>query len=294
MTMVDDVGTITATWTDPTGVVWELSNTEPDVGWFTPPGPAGWNATTYEIVTDPVPRGGENVRFVRAKPGRIIWPLYVYGDTHLQWLANHRQIRRAFASTLHRRLPGTLRVARPDGTAREIDCYYESGLEGEDGEGWLYSKDVITLFAPDGYWRDITVLSTTRSYIPGEDFLDPFPTISDSLNLGETTVNNPGDVPAWPTWTITGPMTAISATNVTTGYQFSLNYGLLAGEQATITTWQPTVRGPAGQNLTANLDWPDAYLWWLEPGDNDVIFNVTGGLDGTSVQLDFHPRYEGA
>lgn len=295
MTVVlEDVGTITATWTDPTGTVWQLSDTSDDVGWFTTAGPAGWDATTYEIVTDPLPRGGESVRFVRAKPGRIVWPLYVFGDTHLEYVQRRRTIKKALMMTVHRRLTGTLRVSRPDSSAREIDCMYESGLEGEAGEGWLWSKSAITLFCPDGYWRDVTAVTETRSYIPGSDYLNPFPQVSNSLALGETVLNNPGDVDAWPTWTITGPITAVSATNVTTGYQFTLTYGLLAGEQITITTVQPTVRGPAGQNLASALDWPDAYLWSLIPGDNDVIFNVSGGTAGTQVQLTYHPRYEGA
>jgi hypothetical protein len=42
------------------------------------------------------------------------------------------------------------------------------------------------------------------------------------------------------------------------------------------------------------LNWPDAYLWWLIPGDNAVIINVSGGAAGTTVELDFYPRYEGA
>lgn len=291
---VDDVGNMTATWTDPAGVVWPLTDTSPDLGWFTTTGPSGWHATSYEIVTDPVPRGGENVRFIRAQPARIVWPIYVGGDTHLQWLERHRQIRKAFLSTLHTGIPGVLTVSRPDGAAREIACFYESGFEGQAGEGRLFSKDAITLFAPDGYWRDPVPETITRSYVPGTDFFNPFPMVSDSLVLGDTTVNNPGDVTAWPEWTITGPMTAMSATNVTTGQQFTLTYPLMAGEQITITTLQPTVRGPSGQNLAGSLNWPNAYLWPLMPGDNSLILNVSGGLSGTVVQLDFHARYEGA
>jgi hypothetical protein len=292
--VLEDVGTITATWTDPTGTVWPMSDTAEDVGWFTEPGPSGWNATTYEIVTDPIPRGGESVRFIRSKPGHLVWPLYTFGDTHLQYVQRHRQIKRAFTMTLHRGLPGVLRVARPDGTAREIDAYYESGLEGEAGDGWLWSRDAIGLFCPDGYWRDVDPLSVVHAYTPGSDYQNPFPTVSDSLALGETVINNPGDVAAWPEWTITGPMTALTATNVTTGYEFTLTYVLNAGESITITTLQPTVRGPAGQNLANALDWPSAYLWSLLPDDNDFIFNVSGGAVGTSVTLTFHPRYEGA
>lgn len=293
--VLEDVGTMKATWTDPTGAVWELSDNSDDVGWFTPPGPSGWDATTYEIVTDPLPRGGEAVRFIRSKPGRILWPLYVFGETHLQYKERRRAIKRAFTMTAHRRVPGTLTVAQQDGSgARSIDAYYESGLEGETGQGWLWSKDAITLFCPDGYWRDIDPITVTHNYSPGGDFFDPFPTVSESLTLGEATVNNPGDADAWPTWTITGPASAVSATNVTTGYEFTLAYGIGAGEQVTITTLQPTVRGPLGQNLSSALNWPTAYLWSLMPGDNDLIFNVSGGSDGTSVQLTFYPRYEGA
>jgi hypothetical protein len=292
---VVDVGNMTATWTDPFGVEWPLTDDSPDgVGFFTTTGPAGWHATTYEIVTDPVPRGGESVRFIRAQPCRIVWPLYVGGDTHLQWLQRHRQIRKAFLSTLHRGIPGTLKISRPDDTAREIDCFYESGFEGQAGEGRLFSKDAITLYAPDGYWRDLNVISISRSYVPGVNFLSPFPQVSDSLTLGETTLNNPGDVDAWPFWTITGPMTALTATNITTGQEFTLTYALNPGEQITIATQQPAVRGPSGQNLTYALDWPDAFLWSMSPGDNDVIMNVSGGASGTTLVLAFRPRYEGA
>jgi hypothetical protein len=292
--VIDDVGTITATWTDPTGTVWPLSDISDDVGWFTTPGPGGWNATTYEIVTDPLPRGGEQVRFIRAKPGSITWPIYIWGETHLEYVQRLRQIKKAFTMTLHRGLPGTLTVARPDGSARTIKAYYSAGLEGQGGEGHLFSHEAITLYCPDGYWQDTSSITETRSYIPGSDFLSPFPTISNSLALGETTITNPGDVQAWPYWTVTGPMSALTGTNVTMGYEFTLTYGLNAGEQVTITTDRPQVRGPAGQNLVSNLDWPTAYLWGLQPGDNDVIFNLSGSAVGSQIQLSFKPRYEGA
>lgn len=293
--VIEDVGRPTAVWTDPTGVNWTLTDSDPDgPGWFTVPGPSGWNATTYEIVTDPLPRGGESVRFIRAKAGRLLWPMYIYGDTHLAYLENLRRIKRAFTMTVHRRLPATLTVTRPDSASRTIQCYYESGLEGEAGEGWLSSKDVITLFCPDGYWQDSQQHTTTWSYLTGTSYFDPFPQVSESLSFGETQIDNVGDVDAWPTWTLTGPMSAVSATNVSTGYQWTLTYALAAGEQVTITTVQPTVRGPIGQNLVGYLDWPDTYLWSLAPGTNNLVINVSGGGIGSSVQLAYYARYEGA
>lgn len=292
--LIEDVGTITATWIDPTGVEWPLSDTSADSGWFTLPGPAGWHATTYEIVTDPLPRGGEAVRFIRSQPGSITWPLYVWGDTHLQYVERHRQIRRAFLMTVHRGLPGMLRIERPDGSARTIEAFYSAGLEGAEGQGWLTSTEAITLWTPDGYWRDTDPVAITSSYTTGVDFLNPFPSVSPPLSLGLTTITNNGDVDAWPTWTLTGPMTAITAINYTSGYEFTLTSTLLAGEQIVITTNRPTVRGPAGQNLVASLDWPTAYLWGLLPGDNSIGFNVSGAGIGSSVTLTYYPRYDGA
>ncbi len=292
--VLEDVGTITATWTDPTGVVWPLSDTSDDVGWFTTNGPAGWHATSYEIVSDPLPRGGEQVRFIRSKPGTITWPMYVWGDSHLQYVERHRQLRRAFLKTMHLGLPGVLRVERPDGSARTVECYYQAGLEGQAGEGWLWSKDAITLWCPDGYWRDETPITVTHSYVPGSDFLSPFPTISEGLSLGETQLDNPGDVQAWPYWEIIGPIVEIAVTNVTTGYSFSLDLGISAGELITVSTDRPMVRGPNDQNYSSSLNWPNAYLWSLSPGVNDVVLNVTGADVGTSVTVTYHPRYEGA
>src|SRR5690349_10541601 len=72
-----DVGTLQATWTDPDGEVYQLTDISPELGWFTTQGPSGWWATPIELVTDPLPRGGEQVRYIRVNPRTIIWPLHV-------------------------------------------------------------------------------------------------------------------------------------------------------------------------------------------------------------------------
>jgi hypothetical protein len=70
----------------PDGQVWQLSNTDDELGYFTTDQIAGWGTTPIELVTDALSRGGEEVRFVRAQPRRITWPLHIHGDTHLQFL----------------------------------------------------------------------------------------------------------------------------------------------------------------------------------------------------------------
>ncbi len=293
-TPLNSVGTMVATFIDPTGEEWPLSNTTDEWGWFTTPEIAGWNATPYEFTLDPVPRGGDDVRYIRSQSVRITWPLHIWGETHTEFLTRYRNIRRAFMSTIHRQTPGILRVARPDGTAREIDVYYEAGFAGEGGENWLSANPVLTLLAPEAYWRDVEPTTVVREYAPGADFLNPFPTISSASVIGTTTIDNPGDVEAWPTWVITGPMTVLTATNTTTSRSFELTYTLTGGQQISITTFRPTVRGPAGQNLVNALNWPTAYLWSLMPGSNNITFTLAGSGAGSRIELDFYPRFDGA
>lgn len=289
------VGRPSSTFIDPTGVEWPLSDITDERGFFTTDQVAGWGAGTFEFSTDPFPRGGESVRHIRTMPARITWPLYVWGETYEDFTDRYRAIRRAFISTNHRNSPGILRIARPDATSREIDVFYEAGFEGQSGENWLYAKPVLTLFAPDGLWRDTTPTTITRVHsTSSQSFLDPFLTLSSGQVLGDTTVNNPGDTDAWPEWTITGPMVSLTASNVTLGREFVLTHTLASSsESITITTLRPTVRGPLGENLVNTLDWPGAYLWGLAPGDNTIEFTVGGANVGTSIELRFHARYDG-
>ena len=293
----EDVGTIDATWTDPDGLVWQLSNTSDEVGYFTTDGIAGTGANPIEIITDPLARGGEEVRHIRAHPRRITWPLHIWGDTHLEFITRYRNLRAAFTKTTHRRAPGVLRVARPDGVqaAREIECYYEDGLGGEAGEGWLSANPVLTLYCPDGYWRSTAPIVYRYAYTAGRPFLNPYPSLSSSRVLGDVTIDNPGEVDTWPSWQLTGPATAFTATNSQAGGGFTLTHALAAGETITITITpnRTTVRGPGGINLAGSLSWPGALLWPLLSGRNEVSLQVAGADDGTTVTLTFQPRFEG-
>lgn len=287
-----------ATWYAPDGAVWPL--TDPRRPVLTPNAVAGLGAAPIQIATDPSPRGGVTVRHIHPQARYITWPLLVTGRTHADFVTRWRSLVTAFTQT--RRLgPGRLRITRPDGTAREIDAYYQAGLDVPAGHGWHHATAALTLLCPDPYWRDITVHVEKRVHTgDGGDFYDPFFTLSPGRVLGETTITNPGDVEAWPTWKITGPAELVTATNHTTGEQFVVDPTwdgdppLGNGETVTITTDPPTVRGPAGQVWTGALNWPDAVLWGLVPGENHVEFQVAGADEGTTVELSWQTRHETA
>lgn len=279
-------------WIAPDGEEFMLDSLS--LGWTTPRGRAGLGAAPIELVTDPHPRGGVRVRHIQPQSRQITWPLFMEGRSHLELVATYRRLARAFTST--RRLgPGRLRVMRPDGTAREIEAYYEGGFDGEPGRGFLDDTVVLSLFCEDPFWRASEPVSLPYSYSSGAaSYLNPYLTVSPSSVLGATTAVNEGDAEAWPEWQITGPATALTATNNTTGEAFTLTATLTAGQTATITTDPPTVRGPAGENWTGNLSWPGAVLWGLQPGVNDVSFSVSGAAAGSSITLSYTPRYETA
>ncbi|WP_125262313.1 phage tail protein [Streptomyces alboflavus] len=295
-----EVGLAVASYTDPSGTVWPLMNEA--AGWFTlADGVSGLGAAPYTLTTDAHPRGGARLRYAQPQPRAIVWPLYVYGEDHVEFVGRWRALATAFTRTL-REGPGWLEIARPDGTRRRIAVHYQEGFEGRGskGSGIVSDSAVITLWCQDPYWIDPVEVSVHRETGALVDFLVPYPSVSSSQVLGATTLRNPGDVVVWPKWTVTGPASLITFTHNGTGESFSLNpaatgHGnLLAGERVTIATDPPAVRYQDGGNWTAGLNWPGAVLWGLSPGDNPVTFQLDGSGPGSAVDLAFSPRYETA
>lgn len=295
-----EVGFATATYFGPDGTVWPL--TDPPRGWFTlADGVSGLGAASYELTSDPHPRGGARLRHSQPQPRAIVWPLHVWGDTHNEFVGRWRQMARAFTSTL-RDGPGILEIARPDGGRRQTRVYYQEGFDGlgQRGTGIVSDTAILTLWAEDPYWTDPVPRVVHREHGTGEDFLVPFPSVSSGQVLGATTVENPGDVVVWPEWTITGPASLVTFTHTGTGEEFVLNpssvgHGaLLAGEQVTVSTDPVKVRYEDGSNWIGALNWPGAQLWGLRPGDNEVTFALSGSGPGSAVDLSFNPRYETA
>lgn len=294
------VGFATASFIGPDGRTWPL--TDELTGWFTlADGVSGLGVTPYDLTKDSHPRGGSRLRHAQPADRTIIWPLHVYGDTHMEFIARWRSLGTAFAATLHDG-PGWLEIARPDGTRRRIAFMYEDGFEGRATQGSYIVSDtaILTLYCEDPYWIDPVPVTDQRSYGVGVDYLNPYPQVSSGQILGATTLTNPGPVEAWPTWTITGPADLVTVTNVGTGESFILDpdadgidHGsLLAGEQIVVSTNPPRVRGPAGETWTGALNWPGATLWSLRKGVNNVSFQLDGAGAGSQVQVSFNARYE--
>ena len=285
------VGEYVPTWIDPDGVVWELN--PPGTDMFTLNSVSGYGITPVEVVTEADARGGSRVRSIRPQERVLTWPVRIRDTTHLAFLGKWRALGESFAAT-RTRGPGLFRLTRPDGTAREVLAYYQSGWDGEPGQGHTEDTPVLSLLCPDPFWRDSEPTVLERQYGESVDYLNPYPNLSSGDVLGDTELTNPGSVEAWPEWTITGPATQVVATNHTVGKQFTLAHTLTAGQQIRITTRPGRVLGPTGLPLAGALQRPGSTLWRMAPGPNRITFAVTGGSAGTSIRMEFHARYETA
>ena len=291
----------TATWVDPAGQVWELTNTS--LPYFTMAGPTGIGVVPVTITADDQPRGGTTVRNIQPTPRVITWPLYVEGRTHPEFLAQWRALCRAFSRT-RRDGPGQLVIARPDGSARQIDAYYQDGLDVSTDGGITWEVVAINLYCPSPFWRGLEPLLVSHSaYGSGPSFLSPFPTVTSARTLGRTIVDNLGTVEAWPTWTINGPASLITAINHTLGKTWVLDPVAFRGaalssvEQVVITTDPATVTGPpvgGDTGWAGALNWPGAQLWELAEGPNDIEYIVLGSNSSTTVDVTYVPRFETA
>lgn len=207
-------------------------------------------------------------------------------------------------------LPGTernntpstvkLQVTGAGGAVREIEGVATLD-RGDDGAGWTkWQLYILTLFCADPYWRDASASTFTftsgtgvRTWWPLYD-LDLTP----SAVYAEQTITLGGHVEAWPIWTITGPGSDPTLTNLTTGEVLALEgLTLLAGDVVTVDTSE---RGETAKTITnqndANL-WPYAsptsQLWPLGVGANDVRVQLANTSGASSVALDYRRRWAG-
>lgn len=117
--------------------------------------------------------------------------------------------------------------------------------------------------------------------------------ISAAAALSTAAVANPGDLPAYPTWTITGPMS--SATVGVVGQTVSLPFPLRAGDQVIIDTEAQTITDPQGTNLWPQMGYADVEFSAIPAGDLvPVVVGMDGATTGASISVKLTPLYRRA
>lgn len=292
-----EIGFAAALFIDADGVTWPLTNTADTVGFFTlAEGVSGLGAAPVELTTDDHPRGGSRLRHTQPVSRTIVWPLYVYGDTHMEFLGRWRQLASAFTGTSRRKIPGVLEIARPDGTRRRIEVFYREGFEGRGTKGMGIASDaaILSLYCEDAYFYDPVAIGEHRGVDPGAtmDFLNPYPSVSSSQVLGATSLTNPGDVTAWPTWTITGPGTEVTVTHSGTGESFTITPASVGGtlaakDRVIVTTDPPKVTKYTAEVQTINLGAATAgtiTITFDGQTTGSIAFNATAATVQTALE----------
>jgi hypothetical protein len=264
-------------------------------------GARGLDMAPFQMYLDESPAlDGAFSRGVRAMTRDVFLPLLIEADDRKTFLARKRILLRLLDP---KRGPGVLTWAEPDGTARHLEAYYSSGMEGDwsdDQAAGLWQKYGLTLQAVAPYWYgdDVTLLwknTVSQTFFPLVHASGNFVVLPPGEVLGSITASNDGDVDAFPVWTVSGPASAITLTNSTTGKTLSLTSSLAGSSNKRIIDTRAgvqTIVNESGTNKWAEVNDGSA-LWQLAPGANSLTVSVTGSGTGTSVQLVYKPRYEG-
>lgn len=176
---------------------------------------------------------GSRWRGHRVDERDVFWPIFVWSDQGTDaWLARDT----AWWRSMRPDVLGWWEVAT-SAAVRRLRCRWvddgdHSFSADPSRRGWdLYG---VKLVAEDPWWHGPTVQvewaqQSGVTLLPGPPF-----DISSANSMGSATMRNPGDVPAWPIWSIPGPSS--SATVGIAGKQIQVPFAVAAGETLVVDT----------------------------------------------------------
>jgi len=278
-------------WIDANGAVTELND------WssvWALKGQNNFHSAPFEITSFEVPlQAGAAYASHRVKFRDVDIPLFCMAATRRDFLTKWRSLVSAFNAE---KGEGRLRVHNEDGTIRDLRARYLQGLEGATGgRAWSPGSGlgIVTLRALDPFWYPDTPSTDTFSTTGQTTTFFPFfPLELAAGAIFETAViNNPGDHTSWPIWTVTGPCTVLTLTNVTTGFVLEASVSLTNGEVIVIDT-RPGYKTVTknGANLFYTLS-STSVLWGLTIGNNTVDLRLDGSDVNSSVDIQYYPPY---
>lgn len=203
---------------------------------------------------------------------------------------------RRFASALSDRYGTPHLVATySDGTSYQIEVHYTGGAETQFGSeaGDTFARWVVTLQAPDPFWTSQQAVSfslgydaSTRGILPN---LSQLQVKTDSV-IGAFTIENPGDVDAYPVWTLEGKSTLTSLSLNGVGFTYTENMASATGAR-TINTRTASVVDASSTNLYAYLGTAPK-LFAMPPGLSTISLSIAGADSTTRLSGYFQPRRE--
>ena len=236
---------------------------------------------------------GGTWRFTKRGIREMDIPVVVFGETRDDVETNLRRL----SNLLHDRNGGTtLRASYDTGEIWELpDGHYVAGAESTRGDdsGLHWCRWVLTMQFATPFWIRQQAQSmslgagvTGRSLIP--DLAEM--RISSSQAIGALSVENTGDVEAYPVWSFRGPMDSVTVT-AADGSAFSYDVAIPLGTTITIDTKAGTVKNQSGTNLYANLG-ASPKLFPFPAGTSAVSVVAVNVTSNTLITVYYQPRKE--
>ena len=281
---------------DPTGAVWNLRTGPVRMA----PGAQGLGLVPLLAFTTPRGlRGGQRVTGFAAQSNELKLPMkFGYPGWSAQaWEA----IDAAWWPAIRPHLFGTLRVTATDGSQRSVVVRTTSDgpLAWDQDPADVQMTDFDWgLIADDPYWIGPAVSTPYGVPAAGQPFYGaggygpPFYLSAGNSN-GSQVLTNPGDVPAWPVWTLNGPITSFTITNAD-GSTISGTPNLAAGEQLVIDTTEDAKSATriAADGVTTSDYTPSLTTWQWRPipaGSSSAISVALSGTGGATAVI--RPKY---
>ena len=274
-----------------------------DHGWCLAPGIEGLDQPATSLFQQRAAgQFGSYARGVDVPAREIFLPLLVHANSYPE-LLHLRDMYNRLTSPYHGR---TVRITlqRPGGASRYIDGFRVGEAPSWDRATWVprvaMQKFGQLFICPDPWWRGDPVSLQWSGSSPTDFFpITPVQLSSDQLLGVPQVIDVPGDVIAYPTFTITGPTTSITATHVESGRSWTFNAVLDAAEVAMIHTdprfaaEDSPVHGPNEENWFQYLE-PPYDLWSLPIGPQTIEIEITGLTSATLINVSVQPLYETA
>lgn len=279
------------TWTGDDGVLWDLTTGEggavmmPGVRGLTMP-PYTHHKSTFASVP------GSRWRGYSVQDREVFWPIQIFHDLSSdEWVQRDR----AFWDTLAPHKTGIWAVTQPNGEKRTLRLRLK-----DDGDP-VYSHDPalqgwsnygLTFEAEQPFWEGGGgAVSKTFTPDSSVDFFGdtvggtPF-YISRSSTVATAVMNNPGDVEAYPIWTIKGPCTAAQVG--VGGVNITIPFAVADGQTLTINTAPSSQVAKLG-SVDKTADLTSVNFAPIPPGTNVILSLAITGT-GT-ITASITPRY---
>ena len=190
--------------------------------------------------------------------------------------------------------PTKIKATYSSGESLTLDAHYVGGAESQWGAdaGLVWNKWVLSFQCPNPYWQSdaleefrVTTGNTGRGLLPQLSKLK----VTSSQVYGVITVDNSGDVPAYPVWFVRGPISDVVISNGTQSFSFTETVN--DGETITVNTATGEVTDDLGTNRYSILG-PAPKLFRIDPGVSSISVNGVAATEAAEVRLDYSPLFE--